>query len=409
MTQSEEREEAAGRHKRAFASVMVPGGWLLLIMPLNIEAFLQQSLQQSLPQQRQQHHPSRLLAKTMIPSAGGTVAVFGPFSGIAGGLTYRFEGSMMAPLVDFSTRSSGDGAPVPSMETIRKALRGASHVVVAPEATNTNPSSKAAFLSQLSQSMVVSKRAGESKIESVIYLEDCGAPSSSSSSGAGASDAKEGGGFYLRGILGGLGGSGGNNEASLHTSRSRDSIKSFDGSVKGLHDACRLLGATCTILKHGRLFGVTTGDDPMPFAEGCGPVKEPKLVEHYAARAVLLSPSDAVLEERNTNPLGRIKVRTNRLTLVELIVRLIERENQDEDVEDTPKVEEGARMMRRQTFTVLSLEGAEPTSDEWGEQFRRLEKQTASTFGMELLRVAFDVRHILSRLKFVLFKFDGGR
>ena len=116
-----------------------------------------------------------------------------------------------------------------------------------------------------------------------------------------------------------------------------------------------------------------------------------------------------MLEERNTNPLGRIKVRTNRLTLVELIVRLIERENQDEDVEDTPKVEEGARMMRRQTFTVLSLEGAEPTSDEWGEQFRRLEKQTASTFGMELLRVAFDVRHILSRLKFVLFKFDGGR
>ena len=53
VTQSEEREEAAGRHKRAFASVMVPGGWLLLIMPLNIEAFLQQSLQQSLPQQRQ--------------------------------------------------------------------------------------------------------------------------------------------------------------------------------------------------------------------------------------------------------------------------------------------------------------------------------------------------------------------
>jgi hypothetical protein len=42
-----------------------------------------------------------------------------------------------------------------------------------------------------------------------------------------------------------------------------------------------------TVLKHGRVFGGVPGNEPTPF-EG-GPLLEPSLNEHYAARAVILS------------------------------------------------------------------------------------------------------------------------
>lgn len=352
---------------------------LLWLLPWSSAAFLQRPLLQAawkavrMPERPALSQRGRgIFAKTGAPS----IVTFGPSSGIAGGLSYRLDG-LARPNFDPTGPNGNPGA-------VRDALRDASHVVVALEDAASSSSAASSFFSLLCESMVRSHQAGESRIQSVICLESA-EDSNDDSNAVSDAQADDGSG---KGFLGSLltpDGPAGNMLRGDETPSS-----SFGGSVDGLKAATKAVGAEFVALKHGRLFGVAVGDEPMPFVatNSLGPAKIPELDEHYAARAVLLFPNDATFGNRNTNPLGRVKVRTNRLSLVELIARLLEdggKGQTDEARGAGVAISRGAS----RTITLLSLDGAEPTEDEWAGQFHRLEAAASGAEGVELLRIAF--------------------
>jgi len=138
----------------------------------------------------------------------------------------------------------------------------------------------------------------------------------------------------------------------------------------------RAASASLTLVKHGRVFGGTPGNEPLPFVGGA--LRVPLVDEHFATRAIILSASDAILSTKDTNPLGKVQVRTNRKSLADLVTRLLAKK-QAQPAEALPPL-----------VTVLSLDGVEPSEGEWGAQFRRFESRQASNRGVELLSIEFE-------------------
>ena len=184
----------------------------------------------------------------------------------------------------------GGGGGGNNAAVVPSAMAGASALVVAPDSPDATEGREVepSFYSSVANAIKQSNG-----LRSVF----CVVPGDEATEGG--SDEGEGGGG---GLLGGL--------------------QLGPGSWASVKAAAASKGVKCYTLKHGRIFGGVPGAEPLPFQGG--PMKEPVLDEHYVARAVMLSRSDALLNLNNANPLGKnMQVRTSRAALSETIYRVL--------------------------------------------------------------------------------------
>jgi len=234
----------------------------------------------------------------------------------------------------------GGGGGGNNAAVVPSAMAGASALVVAPDSPDATEGREVepSFYSSVANAIKQSNG-----LRSVF----CVVPGDEATEGG--SDEGEGGGG---GLLGGL--------------------QLGPGSWASVKAAAASKGVKCYTLKHGRIFGGVPGAEPLPFQGG--PMKEPVLDEHYVARAVMLSRSDALLNLNNANPLGKnMQVRTSRAALSETIYRVLLANKSG----DASKI--------ASAFSVLSIEGGFPGDDEWQQQFTSIDDAR----GIELLNVNF--------------------
>lgn len=279
--------------------------------------------------------------------------------------------------VDLASGGAGNEAALAAM------LRGAQHVVLAADGANANleagSGACADFLGCVGK-MVQSCGGGVQSLVCLAPANGLGflAESSGEDDAADADDgllsgAALGESFSMPSMpklpdLGGFFGGGASGQATTYEALAQVATAS------GARKVC--------VVRHGRIFGGTPGQEPVPFTTG--PCKAPRLAEHFEAQAVALSASSAVLRARDNNPLGRVQQRSGRPALAELTRRLLAPLGAAASGGASAS---GSAPPPPPEVTLLSLDGAAPTEAEWAAQFARL-YEVAN--GVGLLRVAFD-------------------
>mmetsp|Transcript_11032 Transcript_11032/g.16452 ORF Transcript_11032/g.16452 Transcript_11032/m.16452 type:complete len:437 (+) Transcript_11032:115-1425(+) len=119
------------------------------------------------------------------------------------------------------------------------------------------------------------------------------------------------------------------------------------------------------IIHTGRLFGSSSGSEPVPFLNG--PKAEPKLDESWTRRACLMSPGPILSQDKGAS--------TKRKTLASAVAFLIGKGGGS-----SPK------NMGSSEFSLISVEGDDPNENEWSEQFDRL---GSASSGVSVLSLEF--------------------